>query len=113
VNEDRKERWVMLVRFARRDRLEQLRNGGVVHMNPHTYFRELEADPDRGDRFEGTDRIIQPNALKRLIIQSNNDARKLIIPASQLRGPLLLSLGTSSCNIYCMFAETERPLFRR
>jgi hypothetical protein len=31
-------------------------------------FYKLEAvDPVRGDRFEGTDGIIQPNALKRLV----------------------------------------------
>jgi hypothetical protein len=112
VNEDRKEQWTVLMRFGQRDHLEQLRKSGLVYMNPQTCFAKLEAvDPLRGDRFEGTDRIIQPNALKRLVIQSNVDARKLVIPASQVRGPLRLSLGKSSCNIYCMFAVTETASF--
>jgi hypothetical protein len=109
VNEDPKEQWVVLLKFGQRDHLEQLRKGGVVYMNPQTYFANLEGDSLRGDRFEGADRIIQPNALKHLIVQSNVDARKLIIPASQLRGPLRLSLG--KYNIYCMFAVTETAGF--
>jgi hypothetical protein len=107
VNEE--EQWIVLLKFGQRDHLEQLREGGVVYMNPQTYFAKLEADALRSDRFEGADRIIQPNALKRLIVQSNVDARKLTIPASQLRGPLRLSLGP--CNIYCMFAVTEPARF--
>jgi hypothetical protein len=34
-----------------------------------------------------------------------------VVPPSQLRGPLLLSLGKSSCNIYCMFAVTDPTKF--
>jgi hypothetical protein len=112
LNEDSKERRVWaLFRFGQGNHLEQLRKDGVVYMNSQCYFAKLEADLLRGDRFEGTDRIIQPKALKRLIIESNVDSRKFIIPASQLRGPLGLSLGKSSCNIYCTFAVTETASF--
>jgi hypothetical protein len=68
VNEDSKERWAVLMKFGQRDHLEQLRNAGLVYMRPQSCFYKLEAvDPVRGDRFEGTDGIIQPNALKRLV----------------------------------------------
>jgi hypothetical protein len=44
VNEDPKEQWIVLLKFGQRDHLEQLREGGVVYMNPQTYFAKLEAD---------------------------------------------------------------------
>jgi hypothetical protein len=109
VNEDSKERWAVLVKFGRRDYLEQLRNAGSVYMNPQCYFSKLEAvDPVRGDQFEGSDKIFQSNALKRLVIQKNVDASKLVIRPSRL----WLSLGKSSCNIYCMFAVLDPANFR-
>jgi hypothetical protein len=63
---------LILFKFGKRDHLQQLRNRGLLHMNSQRYFQEIESDAVRGDRFETTDRVVQPKDLKRLTIKSKN-----------------------------------------
>ena len=105
--------WMVLFRFGRREHLEQFRQFGLLHMMPHRYFAEIENDLARGDRFEGTDRIVQPGTLKNLTIESNHPPTKIVIKPEDLGGPLMISMGKLSCNVYCMFGVTQpslRPL---
>jgi hypothetical protein len=95
------------VKFGQRQHLEEFRNDGLLHMNSQTYFSRLEADSVRADRFEGSDRIIQPSALQRMTIE-NADGTKIVILPQHLAGPLLIGLGKKPpCNIFCMFAVTK------
>jgi len=48
------DRLLILFKFGHRDHLHKLRTHGLLHAKPQEYFRELESDPQRGDRFEGT-----------------------------------------------------------
>jgi hypothetical protein len=100
--------WMILLKFGKRQHLEEFRRDGLLYLNSQTYFANLEADLVRSDRFEGTDRIIQPKDLKCMTIESNIDGTKIVIPSDQLVGPVLLASGKRApCNIYCMFAVTE------
>lgn len=99
---------VLLFKFGRREHLEQFRKQGLLFMNSQDYFAELEtADSVRSDRFETTDRIVQPNELKRLTIESNTDGRTITIMPKDLAGPLRIGLGSERCNIYCMFGIAD------
>jgi hypothetical protein len=96
---------LILLKFGKRDHLQQLRNRGLLHMNSQRYFQEIESDPVRGDRFETTDRVVQPKDLRRLTIKSKN--REIVITTDRLVGPVCIRFDKAPCNIYCMFAITE------
>jgi hypothetical protein len=82
----------------------------LLYLNPLTYFCKLESDPVRADRFEGTHHVFQPASLKKFTITNNVDGSEIVIPPSDLAGPILVALNSdSSCNAYCMFAVT-RPV---
>jgi hypothetical protein len=106
---DRVQNWMILFKFSQREHLQQLRSRGLLHMKHQEDFRTIESKPRR-DRFETTDRVVQPNALKRLMVRSNHSQREVVIGPDQLAGPLLISLGTLSCNVYCMFALTQQNI---
>jgi hypothetical protein len=109
VNQPTQPDWAVLFKFGKRAHLEQFRKDGLLHMNPQAYFSKLENDLVRNDRFEGTDKIFQPNVLKHLTITNNSDGRRIVINPSDMAGPVSISLGKSSCNVYCMFSIT-RPM---
>jgi hypothetical protein len=98
---------MVLFKFGRCEHLQQLRSRGLLHMKPQQDFRKMESDAAREDRFETTDRVFQPNAVKSLTVTSNHSPRKFVIQSEHLVGPVLISLANSSCNIYCMFAVTQ------
>lgn len=99
--------WVILLKFQKRKYLEEFREKGLLYLNPQSHFTKLEADAVRSDRFEATDRIIQPKDLKQMTIENNIDGRKIVVPGSDFVGPILINFGKRSCNIYCMFAVTK------
>jgi len=109
VTEPTQPDWAVLLKFGTRAHLEQFREDGLLYMNPQAYFSKLEDDLVRKDRFEGTDKIFQPNDLKHLTIESNVDGKKIVIKPSDMAGPLRISMGKSACNVYCMFSVT-RPM---
>jgi hypothetical protein len=104
---DRAQSWMILLKFGQRDHLEQLRNRGLLHMKPQRYFREMESDAARGDRFETTDRVFQPSELRSLRVKRKDSLSETVITPDRLVGPVLISLDKAPCNIYCMFAITE------
>src|SRR5262245_30205479 len=97
--------WMILFKFGKREHLEQFRSCGLLYMRHQQYFKEIEADEARSDRFESTDRVVQPNALRRLTIESAS--KRFVIRPDDLAGPVLISLAKSPCNIYCMLAVTQ------
>jgi len=102
--------WAVLIKFGERQHLNELRHEGLLHLNTTKFFSDLEAKSDivRADRFEGTDRIFQPAAIKNLTIANEAQGINIVIPPDHLAGPLLISLGKNfPCNIYCMFAVTK------
>jgi hypothetical protein len=105
VGEDMDDLQMVLLKFGMRQHLEQFRSCGLLYMNTQQYFRETEAGETRRDRFETTDQIAQPNALRRLTVE--NTSKRFVFKPDDLAGPVLISLGKSPCNIYCMFASTE------
>jgi hypothetical protein len=100
------DRLLILLKFGRHDHLQQLRTRGLLHAKPQRYFQELESDPQRGDRFETTDHVFQPNLITKLII-SKHPRPDFVITPDHLRGPVLMSVKGERCNIYCMFAITQ------
>jgi hypothetical protein len=96
-----------LFKFGKREHLEFLRRDGLLFMRPLAEFAKLELDMARGDCFEGTTRIIQPQHVKNLVFEGPGFGMHAINPSS-LVGPVRFGTGeTASCNVYCMFAATD------
>jgi hypothetical protein len=99
--------FALLMKFSKREYLEEFRQTGLLYMQPLAYFTHLESDGVRSDRFEGSTRIIQPRDLKEFTfthplvgtIKGNSE---------DFAGPVKISLqSTMSCNVYCMFAVSK------
>ncbi len=102
------EGWSILLKFGQREHLQAFRETGLLYMNSQRYFAErgLASDAVRADRFEGSDRIIQPWDIKRMTF-SQKDGPPLEILPPQFVGPVLISFGGDHAwNIFCMFALT-------
>jgi hypothetical protein len=109
------EHFMILLKLGQREHMEMLRKG-LLYMNSLAFFTSLEADPARGDPFEGTDSIIQPCDIGQFTIDPQIPTfEKINITASDLAGPVRIALHqTSYCNIFCMFAVNrpiEGPIF--
>ena len=78
-------------------------------MRPLADFSKLESNPARGDRFEGTTRIIQPKHLSDFVLDTGTiGLGKFTVNPSELTGPVRIGFPiTASCNVYCMFAVTK------
>lgn len=95
-----------LFKFGRRMHLESLRKEGLLYMRWLAEFAKLESDSARGDDFEGTTEIIQPQRIKKLAVDGGVAGIHALNPSS-LKGPLRFARGeTGLCNVYCMFAAT-------
>jgi hypothetical protein len=106
-------RWMVLFKFGKRERLEQLRKDGVVYMRRSSDFAELEAHDVRADRFEGTSRIITQTSIKEFkisgpaaLLDNKIQYTSISIPPSDMAGPLSVALDKDACNIFSMFALT-------
>ncbi len=88
--------------------MEQFRSG-LLYMNTLSYFRDLEADIARGDRFEGIDSIIQPKDLGEAYVDSGvPEIGRIEIRREDLAGPITIAMNrTASCNIFCLYALIE------
>jgi hypothetical protein len=102
--------FMLLLKLGQREHMEMLRKG-LLYMNSLAFFRALEADPARGDPYEGTDNIIQPCDIGEFVIDPHIPTlEKFSVSASDLAGPVRIAKNrTSSCNIFCMFA-IKRPI---
>ena len=85
-----------------------LRNDGLLYMSSLAEFVQLESDLARGDCFEGSATIIQPQHTEMVLDASKIGLGKIAINPLDLAGPIRIALQrTASCNIYCMFAITK------
>lgn len=96
---------MLLLKLGERDHMEQFRRGSL-YMNPLSYFRSLEADSARGDRYEGTTHIFQPeDVIMKLSVPGFGE---IVIDVKDLAGPTTLATHREQCcNIFCMHAITE------
>jgi len=66
---------MLLLKLGQREHMEQFRKG-LLYMNPLKYFRDLESDPARADRYEGATHIFQPkDAIITLSAPGGNGSR--------------------------------------
>jgi hypothetical protein len=95
-----------LVKFGKREHLEQLRGRGLLYMKSLAAFRDLESDAARGDPFEGWDTVIQPRDIGEFT-SKHPLVSQFVVPPLDLAGPVRIGLDrTVSCNVYCMSAIT-------
>jgi len=101
---------MLLLKLGLRAHLEDLRKG-ILYMNPLSFFAALEGDPARGDPYEGSDRILQPQDIGEFTISTNIPGiEKFTVPSSDLAGPVrFASNRTSQCNLFCLFS-VRKPI---
>lgn len=99
---------MLLLKLGQKEHMEMLRKG-LLYMNSLAFFTSLEADPARGDPYEGTDSIIQPCDIGEFIIDPQIPTfEKIRVVPSDLAGPVRIALQrTSSCNVFCLFAVNK------
>ncbi len=102
------EQCAILLKLGKREHLEMLRKG-LLHMNTLDYFNKLEEDRARGDPFEGTDAILQPQHVRHFIIEPQvPGVGPHRVDPQGLVGPVRIGRKrTSACNIFCMCIVTE------
>jgi len=100
--------WMVLMKLGRKEHMEQFRTG-LLYMNTLSYFRDLEADTARGDRFEGVDSILQPKDLGEAYIDSGIPSiGRIDIRREDLAGPITIAMNrTAGCNLFCLYALTK------
>jgi hypothetical protein len=96
------------LKFAKAEYLHKMRNEGLLHLKSLRYYSELE-DAEKGDAFEGVDRIWQPKHIGELTIRTNTSLGDFTAtPVKDLSGPVRTKLNrVMDCNVYCLFAITE------
>lgn len=105
--------WVILLKFGKKQHLEEFRENGLVYMNSRNFFSKLEHDCVRADPFEGTDRIIQPRDTHVTIegpIRASSghiETVKIALLPGDLAGPISIGLNKNDCNIFCMFCVSK------
>lgn len=100
--------WMVLMKLGKKEHMEQFR-AGLLYMNAVSYFRDLEADIARGDRFEGVDSILQPKDLGESYIDSGIPSiGRIDIRREDLAGPIAIAMNrTLRCNLFCLYALTK------
>jgi hypothetical protein len=71
-------------------------------MNSTNYFRNLECKA-RGDRYEGTHHIVQPEQIRKFTIKGESGI-ETGISRQAFASPLRINLGGHVINVFCMFA---------
>ena len=93
-----------LLKLGQRDHMEQFRKG-LLYMNSLTYFRELESDSARADRYEGATHIFQPKDV--VITLSAPGFGDIVVDSKDLAAATTLSMNSELyCNVYCLHAIT-------
>jgi hypothetical protein len=96
---------MVLLKMGQREHLEQFRTG-LLYMNPLTYFRDLESDPARADRYEGATHIFQPKDV--IITLSAPGFGEIVIDSEDLAAPTTLSMNSElCCNLFCLYAISQ------
>ena len=101
-------RFRILLKFGAQEHMEDLRSEGAVFMKPLRYFQELEADKTRGDRFETSTGIMQPQHIDKVTI-SDAAGRTVVIDPRDMVGPIVFGLPDDAfLNVFCMY-QIVRP----
>ncbi len=103
---------MFLLKMGQREHMEQFRKG-LLYMNTLKYFRGLDGDPARADRFEGVTHIFQPKDV--IMKLSAPGIGEFTIGPEDLAAASTLSRSSElCCNIFCLHAITapvNGPLF--
>lgn len=95
---------MLLLKMGQREHMEQFRKG-LLYMNTLSYFRGLDGDPARADRYEGLTHIFQPKDIVMTI--SAPGFGEITAGPKDLAGATTLSLNSESCcNLFCLHAIT-------
>jgi hypothetical protein len=97
--------WMLLFKFGQREHLQDFRDG-ILHMSSQTFFANLENDAARSDRYEGTDRIHQPQEIKQITFTDHVRGTEIVLTPENLRGPVSIFFGRRSYNLFCMYGLT-------
>jgi hypothetical protein len=96
---------MLLLKMGQRDHMEQFRRG-LLYMNTLNYFRGLDGDRARADRFEGATHIFQPQDV--IIRLSAPGFGEVVIGKEDLAAATTLSMNAElCCNIFCLHAITK------
>lgn len=95
---------MILLKMGQREHMEQFRKG-LLYMNSLSYFRGLEGDPARADRYEGVTHIFQPKDVSmRLSVPGFGE---VVIGSEDLAAAATISMNSELyCNIFCLHAIT-------
>ncbi len=96
---------MVLLKLGQREHMEQFRKGRL-YMNPLRYFRDLESDPARADRYEGATHIFQPKDV--VFTLSAPGFGKIAVDSKDLAAAMTISMNSElRCNVFCLHAITE------
>jgi hypothetical protein len=95
---------MLLLKLGQREHMEQFRKG-LLYMNSLTYFRELESDCARADRYEGATHIFQPKDI--VITLSAPGFGEIVVASKDLAAATTISMNSElCCNVFCLHAIT-------
>ena len=95
---------VLLLKLGQQMHMEQFRKG-LLYMNPLKYFRDLESDPARADRYEGATHIFQPKDA--IITFSAPGFGEIVIDPKDLAAATTMSMNSElCCNLFCLYSIT-------
>jgi hypothetical protein len=95
---------MLLLKLGQREHMEQFRKG-LLYMNTLKYFRDLESDPARADRYEGVTHIFQPKDI--IITLSAPGFGEIEIDSKDLAAATTVSMNSElCCNLFCLHAIT-------
>ncbi|MCQ4160835.1 hypothetical protein NON00_12945 [Roseomonas sp. GC11] len=103
-------KFFILMKFGRREHLQDFRVRGAVYMRSFGYFKRLEGDVARGDRLEGTTRILQPHHVGSFVLDASSAGMgKVSLDPRDMVGPIEFGLSDEhSANMFCMY-RLDRP----
>ncbi len=93
-------RIVSLIKFGKKEHIEQLYNEGIIYMNTINWFRDYEADQVRGDQNEGTIWIGQPPEISSIRLKT--ESKEILLKNT---GPIKIANGIG--NVFCTYAITR------
>jgi hypothetical protein len=95
---------MLLLKLGQREHMEQFRKG-LLYMNPLKYFRDLESDRARADRYEGATHIFQPKDV--VITLSAPGFGEIVVDSKDLAAATTISMNSElCCNLFCLYAIT-------
>lgn len=95
---------MILLKMGQQEHMEQFRRGRL-YMNTLNYFRGLDGDPARADRFEGVTQIFQPRDV--IMTFSAPGFGEFVVGSEDLAAATTFSMNSElCCNIFCLHPIT-------